>query len=175
MAITARGTLQTRLQSVLNAIHYNSAEHLYTKSFEKEKCPSLITIFDNGIDPDPAYSGPIIGRIYLDAENHLCLATWPLDENRKRPWRNEILLPNVSHFEFEFLGERSASEHGKKEKITPINAAYAWRTAWAKSQRASIPSIIRLTIREEGRKEPLRFAFILPSPEPYVVYREKKA
>lgn len=175
MTISNRGYLQTRLQTILSAIDSGSSEpYLYTKQFEKEKSISLITLFDNGIDPDPAYSGSIMGRIFLDEEKNLCLATWPLGNEKNRPWRKEVLLPHVKSFEFEFLGKRSASEHGKKEKIRPINANLAWRTEWAKFQ-SGVPSIIRLRVTEEKAKEPLQFAFILPSPEPFVTYMEKKA
>lgn len=175
MAISNRGHLQTRLQTLLSAIDTGSSEpYLYTKQFEKEKSISLVTLFDNGIDPDPAYSGSIMGRIFLDSDKNLCLATWPLENEKNRPWRKEVLLPRVKSFEFEFLGKRTASEHGKKEKITPINANLAWRTKWAKFQ-SGVPSIIRLRVIEENGAEPLQFAFILPSFEPLVTYTEKKA
>lgn len=175
MAISNRGFLQTRLQTILSAIDTGSSEpYLYTKQFEKEKSISLITLFDNGIDPDPAYSGPIKARIFIDEEKNLCLATWPLGMKKNIPWRKEVLMPHVNSFEFEFLGKRTASDHGKKEKIKPINATLAWRTEWAKFQ-SGIPSIIRLRIVQEKSKEPLQFAFILPSPDPFVTYMEKKA
>lgn len=173
MAISNRGHLQTRLQTVLTAIDRGTAEpFLYTKQFEKEKSLSLIALFDNGIDPDPSYSGSIIGRIFIDQQKNLCLATWPLDKNKNRPWRKEILLPHVESLEFEFLGKRSATEHGKKEKIRPITATLAWRSFWSITQD-DIPSIIRLSVREEKQKEPLRFAFILPTSEPFVTYIER--
>lgn len=174
MAVTSRGHLQTRLQNVLSSISHDSFDTpLYTKQFEKEPYPSLVAIFDNGIDPDPAFSGAVLGRLFLDGEHNLSLASWPLDKNKNHPWRKEILLPHVESFEFEFLGKNSATEHGKKETIRPINAALAWRTRWPKSQ-TEIPSIIRLTLQEEKSQEPLRFAFILPRPGHLVTYLRKK-
>lgn len=173
MATSARTHLQTRLQNILSSISIGVADgSLYTKQFEKEKFPSLVTIFDNGIDPDPAYSGSITGRIYLDEEKNLCLATWPLDENKNRPWRKEILLSHIDGFEFEFLGKKSATEHGKKEKIKPITPNLAWRTAWPKTPE-EVPSIIRLSVQQ--KKQNLYFAFLLPSSEPFVTYEERKA
>lgn len=169
MEISARSHLQTRLQSILSSISRATAEpSLYTKVFPKEKVPSLVALFDNGIDPDPAYSGSIIGRVYLDAEKNLCLATWPLGKNRA--WRKEILLPRVQSFEFEFLGTKNGAE--KKEKMRSITTNLAWRTVWAPSHEET-PSIIRLKIEEE--KETLYFAFILPFPEPFVTYHERRA
>lgn len=145
----------------------------YTKQFEKETHPSLIAIFDNGIDPDPAFSGPIIGRIYLDRDKNLSLATWPLTKDKNRPWRKEILFPHVSDFEFEFLGEQSAAEHGTKENSRPITAKYAWKSTWPKAVHM-VPGIIRLTLLEENSNKPLRYAFILPVSEPFITYSERK-
>lgn len=172
--IIRRGHLQTRLQTILTSVDRGSNDpYFYTKKFDKEKTVSLITIFDNGIDPDPAFSGPITGRIYLDQEMNLSLATWPVTKNKNRPWRKEILMPNIKSFEFEFLGKKSAVEHGVKDQSRSINATLSWRFDWAQSTR-EIPGIIRMTIYEEGSKEPIRFAFILPVSEPFVTYLDKK-
>lgn len=173
MEISNRSHLQTRLQTVLSALDRGlSTTFLYTKQFDKEKAVSLVAIFDNGIDPEPAYSGTIIGRLFIDAEKNLCFATWPLDHPKNCPWRKEVLLPHVEELEFEFLGKISATEHGKKGKIHPITATHGWRKLWSKDQ-GEAPSIIRLSVKQEKQKEPLRFAFILPTTEPFVTYRGK--
>lgn len=173
MALANRGYLQTRLQSILTSIDRGSPDpYFYTQQFEKEKTLSLFVIFDNGIDPEPAFSGSIMGRIYLDSKKTLSLDTWPLTQGKNDPWRKEILLPHVKDFEFEFLGAISASEHGKKESLRLINANYAWRSQWPKSLQP-ISGIIRLTVYEEGMKEPVRYVFILPVIDPFVTYREK--
>lgn len=132
-----------------------------------------MAIFDNGIDPDPAFSGSILGRIYLDQEKNLCLATWPLTKEKNRVWRKEILFPHVNSFEFEFLGDNRAIEHGTKENARPITGALSWKSNWAKAIH-EVPGIIRLTLYEEGIDQPIRYAFILPVPEPFVTYLEKK-
>jgi hypothetical protein len=174
LAISNRGHLQTRLQTILTSIDRGSMDpFFYTKQFEKEKNLSLIAIFDNGIDPDPQFSGSILARIYLDPEKNLCLATWPLTKEKNRPWRKEILFPNVKDFEFEFLGEKSASEHGIKENSRPITAKLAWKSNWAKTTH-EVPGIIRLTLFEESSDKPLRYAFILPVSEPFITYSERK-
>lgn len=173
MAISNRGQLQTRLQSIFTTIDRGAGEpYFYTKQFEREKSSSLIAIFDNGIDPDPAYSGSITGRIFIDEEKNLCLATWPLDKSKNLPWRKEILLPQVESYEFEFLGALSASEHGKKEKVRSISPTVGWRSAWPESL-TSVPTIIRMKIKQEKMEEPLYFAFILPAPASHVTYMEK--
>lgn len=172
MAITARGHLQTRLQSVLSSLSHNSLEApLYTQTFDKEKQPSLVAFFDNGIDPDPAFSGAVLGRLFLDEKQNLSLAIWPLDKNKAHLWRNEILMPGIESFEFAFLGRNSAPDQKKKEKIEQVNSALAWRSLWAKSE-SRVPSMIRLSLQEEKAKEPLHFAFILLQSDGLVTYSE---
>lgn len=161
MSAIRRGYLQTRLQTVFTSIHRGTNESFYTKTFDKDKQPSLVVQFDNGIDPEAAFSGTILGKIFIDKDKNLCLTTSPIDEEENPQRRTEVLCPNVNDFEFAFLGNNGASEHGSKEKRIVINANYAWRSEWSKSMRG-IPGIIRLTLHEEGREEPLRYAFILP-------------
>jgi hypothetical protein len=155
MAISNRGHLQTRLQNVLSSIDRGSDGILYTQVLDKSM--SLLVLFDNGIDPDPSYSGTLLGRIFLDEEKNLCLASWPNGKEKKLPWRKEILMPKVKSFAFEFLGK---------------SAPLAWRSEWPKSQ-TTLPLLIRLHVVEE--KDALRFAFILPSPDSFVSYDGRKA
>ncbi len=171
--ITSRQHLQTRLQAVLTGIHRESAAApFYTDRIKGEATDSLIAVFDNGIDPDPAFSGPVMGRIYLDEESNLSLATWPLGPKEDNPlWRKEILLSGVQRFEFEFMSPKKEEDRTKKEKIKPINSALEWRAQWPKS-RTDIPSVIRLFIQEKIQKESLRFAFLIPSAEPIATYYE---
>lgn len=171
--ITARQHLQTRLQAVLTGIHRESAEApFYTQLLQEEMKESLMAVFDNGIDPDPAFSGPVIGRIYLDEQSNLSLATWPLGpKEKKQPWRKEVLLSHVEDFEFEFMAQKKEEATIKKEKIKPINSTLEWRTRWPKSQ-TEIPPVIRLSVWEENQKDPLRFAFLIPSVEPLATYWE---
>lgn len=153
--------LQTRLQSVLTSL--TSSDSFFTLKLEKEKDESLMIQFDNGIDPDPTFSGPICGKFHLDGDR-LMLTTWATEHEEKS--REEILLSGVDRFEFEFLGKKNDS----KEKMRTINAELAWRSRWAKTDLA-IPSIIRLLVWEKKEKEPVRFAFLLPSSEPFITYR----
>ncbi len=173
MAISERGHLQTRLQHIFSSIDRGTNEpFLYTQVSEKDSKMSLVLLFDNGIDPDPAYSGTLLGRIYLDEKNNLVLVSWPNQKEKNLPWRKEILFPHTASFQFEFLGSRTDLE--KKEVIQPITPNLAWRTIWGKKQQ-QLPSIIRLTVQEEKRKEPLRFAFMLPSADLLVSYTGEKA
>ncbi|HSX27121.1 MAG TPA: hypothetical protein VLE89_08980 [Chlamydiales bacterium] len=164
--ISSRQYLQMRLQSIFSNIDRASFQApLYTQLFPEEKNASLVATFDNGIDPDPIFSGTVLGRIYLDEKKQLVLATWPIDKDRS--WRKEILLSNVSNYEFEFLAQKTEEKGAKKRTI---NSTLEWRSNWPIA-RLETPSVIRLLVWKE-KKDPVRFAFILPSPEPMITYWE---
>lgn len=175
--IANRQGLQTRLQAVLSSLCRDPSS-FYTRSFKREAGESLIALYDNGIDPDPAFSGPVLGKLFLDRENNLALAQWPAESIRneisktsgktKRPWRKEILLGGVERFEFAFLSPKQ--EEGRKEKVKPINSLWEWRYRWPPEKRG-IPPLVRLSVWERGREEPLQFAFFIPSSEPMPTYR----
>ncbi len=155
-----RQRLQTRLQDLFLSAENSS---LYTKKLPGDEKESLIAIFDNGIDPDPAFSGKVIARVYRDVDRNLSLAIWPHPVKKKNgtslPWRNEILLSDIDAFEFLFLG--------KKAPDLPVNAEFAWESLWP-SNRKENPSMVRLTIQQNGN--PLSYAFFFSSPEPLVTY-----
>ena len=171
--IASRQHLQTRVQAVLTSIRRDSTvAPFYTKALGDEKNESLIALFDNGIDPDPAFSGPVLGRIYLDGDQNLALAIWPLDKIRKKKaWRKEILLSHVNDFELEFMAKKKEMGKIKPKKTKPIHSSLEWRSDWP-SAGLGIPAVVRLRIWEKGIKDPLRFAFLIPSSEPIATYPE---
>jgi hypothetical protein len=174
MCMTARAHLQTRLQLVFTSIDKSALEsYFYTKMLGKEPHLSLIVLFDNGIDPEPSFSGTVLGKIYLDTKRNLCLCSWPLSAQENQHWRNEILFSKVKDFEFEFFGENSPEESGVKEMRRPLNANLTWRSHWPKSIH-NIPSMIQLKVYEEETKEPTLYTFLLPVAD-CITYRGNKA
>lgn len=153
--------LQIRLQDLFQTAQSSS---LYTKKLSGDKKESLITVFDHGIDPDPAFSGPVLARIYLDDERNLSLAIWPLGtEKNNRPWRNEILLSHVDDYEFNLLGEKT------DPGIATVNAELAWYDRWPEKRKEN-PAMLRLKIQQKGGS--LSYAFFFSNPEPLVTYWE---
>ena len=169
-ALYEREHLQTRLSSMLTSIvprstlPSQSGSSFYTID---EKTPGLVAIFDNGIDPDPAFSGPILGKVFIDAKSNLTLALWPLEKGEKKLYRQEVLLPHVQNMSFQFLAKKNLQQIDSK--AIPINASLEWRTNWPK-HRWDIPSIIRVTLRQNEQE--ISFAFSLPFIEPIVTYHE---
>lgn len=159
--VLARAALQTRLQSIFTTLV--PGDSFYTQEFPHEEQDSLIALFDNGIDPDPAFSGPILARIYIDEEQNLALALWPKEETKDRNWRKEILLPHTPHIEWEFLGAKRGltTPQKKRASVRPINASLEWRANWPEAA-GELPALIRLCI-EQKNSAPLRFAFRIPA------------
>jgi hypothetical protein len=157
-----RQHLTEKLQHVFLSIQQSS---LYTKRFPKEKADSLIAIFDNGIDPDPAFSGPVLARLYIDQRKNLSLALWPIEKSgEKRPWRNEILLSHVEDLQFHFLGKKT------EPPIAPLNAQLAWYHCWPQKRHEN-PSMLRLFLKQEGYFP--SYAFFFSNPEPLATYWEE--
>jgi hypothetical protein len=162
-----RQHLQTRLQDLFLSTTPTQLPYIYTKRFPKEKMDSLIFYFDNGIDPDPAFSGPVLGRIYLDEKKRLALALWPIEnKTQSRPWRKEILFHNVTRFQFQFLGAKQT-----KQDVT-ITDHLSWNQQWPQ-HIIETPCMIRLSLFQE--KEEVAFAFFLTNVEPLITYEGDRA
>lgn len=149
-SILERQNLQIRISDILTTLTFHcDSPSLYTQKFPKQDKDSLIAIFDNGVDPDPAFSGPVVGRIYLDENKNLCLAYWPFQTtDQNRPWRKEVLLSNISDFSFSFL--RASCDAQKSHTL--------WENCWPK-ENILAPSIVRLILKQNNGT--LQFAFRL--------------
>ncbi len=83
-----RAFVQTRLQSVLGeASKLSLKEHTFH--------------FNNGVDPDPDFSGEIEARLLLH-DQKLILESRPLSQ--KEPLRKEVLFDHVRSFEIKEIG-----------------------------------------------------------------------
>ncbi|HSX37706.1 MAG TPA: DUF1494 domain-containing protein [Chlamydiales bacterium] len=137
-AILERQHLQTYLQDL-----FLSQYSMYTKKLGNEKNKSLIAVFDHGIDPDPAFSGSVLARLYVDDERNLALAIWPMEKKEKtRLWRKINLLPQVETFQILFLGSKT------RDSAFPVNEELAWNNDWPKERQES-PLMIRLLIKQK--------------------------
>ena len=152
-----RQYLQRRLDTIFSSIVplnklpkeiQKQHQAIYSLQFLKERDPSLIFFYDNGVDIDPSFSGPVLGRVFLDTNQMLTLATWPLKE--KNAYRKEILFSNLASYKFYFFTKESEKETGK----------YSWIPFLEKSKKR-IPSMIKLGLEENSGKT-IEFAFFLP-------------
>ncbi|HEY5259915.1 MAG TPA: DUF1494 domain-containing protein [Rhabdochlamydiaceae bacterium] len=107
--------VQLRLNQVFGAV---------SEPFYLEK-GALVFDFDNGIDPNPHFCGPVTGMLYLDEKKQLSLVTW---SHLKEP-RREVLVPTVSTYELSFFDQID-----KK----------AWVSQWKKE----VPAMTKLVVND---------------------------
>jgi hypothetical protein len=138
--------LQIRLSNIFSHINKSFENYFYTEK-EKNTLLSLYLTFNNGIDPDPSFSGPVFGKIYID-QNDLKLTIYPLNEAKQR---TETLFQDVKKLEFLFF---------TKEKN------FEWQNNWPQ-EKQSLPSMLKLKINEES------FAFFMPTKNILITYYKK--
>jgi len=170
LVLLERARMQEKLESMFTSIESSTLEDpsFYTLDFPEEKSTSLVLLYNAGIDPDPAFSGPNMARLYLNKKGEFCLTQWPLS---KTDYRTEILLKDIRALEWELLGYKEASD----TKAIPITSTRGWLPVWSKKQ-GGVPSIIRLKLWcgiDKNRKSGpnLQFAFILPTQEPIEILK----
>ncbi len=155
--------LQIRLdhlfsQLIPSSFIANVSSPLYTTRFPKEMAISLVCVFDNGLDPDPKFSGPVLGRIFSTKEQELHLIIWPLEKDGSIPsvWREEKLLSHADKASFAFFT--------KEEK--GAESDWTWVSEWSE-EKNELPVMIRFSFQNGGKKT--LFAFFPPnaSPIPY--------
>ena len=144
--VIERAHLYTRLTQIFPGVPTAASElkkvGLYTTKVKGEKADSLVFFYDNGIDPDPKFSGIVLGRLSL-IDQELSLLTWPLNE--KKHFRKEILMNKVQDLSYQFF---TSSEEG-----------FFWTKKWLK-ESSSLPPMIKISLMQD--EEPLDFAFFLP-------------
>ncbi len=104
--------------------------------------PILHIRFDNGVDPDPIWSGKMVGRIRRTDEGQLLFAYLP--EGKRIEPREEFLLEQVAEVEWTFW-----------KGSNPI-----WVPVW---HDRTLPPTVRLIV-EHRQGPPLKFAFFTSTP-----------
>jgi hypothetical protein len=159
---------------------------------DRSRSTSLILTFNNEVRLDPAFSGDVLGRIYLDQDHTLRLGIWPLHvEEPSEYFQDEILMENVAdvHFSFYAAPERvqDSKEVHSGENIDPEKKSPQkdhWHEDEWEASYEQMPSILKIRVDLakdpkdlEGRHrhrtsetEPLTFYFVLPSSKNPVQY-----
>ena len=141
------------------------------------------------------FSGDILARIYVDSENNLRLAMWPLHVEKPHEYlQEEVLLENVADVDFHFYAAPEKIQNSKDiqtgtridpEKKMPENDK--WHDhEWAITYD-QMPSIIKLVVKVAEKPNelksyhpgmridttPLTFHFVLPSSKNPVQYPQQ--
>ena len=162
--------LYEKLHSAFFALnHLDTMPPLYTETAPKNGSDILTIHYLAGIDPDPAFSGHVIGQLFLDEERNLRFVQSTLDRKRER---SEVLMSNIFAIEWQFLGPLTDDS----SQATAISGDWGWFASWKREKKSS-PSLIRLNlwhnIDKKKQGEPnLRFAFILSGQDPIRIIKK---
>lgn len=141
-----------RLQNIIPRAQTPFVHHGNTLTFR----------FDRGLSAHPLLSDVVIGKLYLDeAHKTLCLGIWPNvekdEEVRRSPFQTFTLLDRVDQIEFDFY---SPPDPFKKpvdpEEIGKPRPKEGWQLGGGWSY-GSLPALVNLKIKRDGRTEKLFF------------------
>ncbi len=120
----------------------------------------LYLLFDHGIDPDPAFSGAVMGKLFLDEKGNFVSIITPLPSaiDGPLPYRKEVLFSKVSRCEFQFFSMQRESSEG-----VPV----LWKREFSEKERQT-PSMVRLYLWDE-KEICWSFVFFLPSASPTIL------
>lgn len=151
--------------------------------------PSLLFVYNTGVDMDTHKADRGIGRLYLDKEHRFCMATWPMldDWEESHEVRKEVLLEGVEGLRFQFYmppaKDRSIIHKKDKEETEPVEIVEGdlprgqWTSEWPRDNKI-LPAMLKITLtlsRKDSSGEPAKitFAFPLTNSQELIVYGDK--
>lgn len=196
---------ESRLSYVLsNIVNENDTKrtfYFYTMRDDISKFPSLIFTFDNGNVLDPYLAGDVLGRLFVDNDNHLCLAVAPLKSQKGQTEQElqshiklEYLLDDVQNITFSFMTpilEKNLEDKAKKEakdtKESKNPSVGEWLPEWDKGF-AQMPVIMKMGVdvspnsllkgvnanKSDSKTISKVFSFVLPSSQNPIIFKTKQ-
>lgn len=146
------------------------------------KSTSLILTFNNEVRKDPAFSGDVLGRLYLDDSGRFCLATWPIKQNEPPvEFHEEVLMDRVRDVAYSFYSAPVKVNDTNQIVSRPIGGPEnknldkdTWLSEWLFSYK-QMPCIVKITLKMQKESDDARnnkkndseiehvFYFVLPS------------
>lgn len=130
------------------------------KSFFLTTESGLIFSYDNGASLDSLFSGPVLGRLFIDPRGDLYLITWPERElwgdSGIPPYHREVLFRNVASLQLSFLHK---DENGT-----------TWKSGGYSKEIKELPGAIKMTLTT---KEGKQHTFYFPIPQVLSYIEEK--
>lgn len=134
--------VQQRLGHLFSAIHSGEKEEknspFYLGNSSESSLPALYVQYDNGIDPNPAFSHVLTSTLFYSKTKELYLST----ASRDGGTRKELLATQVDSLSFAFY-------HPEKGE---------WVKNWDEKEK-EVPSIVKLILGDSSTKEKVEFAF----------------
>lgn len=124
----------------------------YTESTADSNGLALFMESLNGVDPDSDFCDLVKTQLYLSKKNELCLVTI----GKSGEQRKEVLKDNVGELTFNFFD--------------PVTRELL--NSWDEKLEG-LPIIIELVLKKKSSdKDPLEFAFMLPTDEKGIIYKK---
>ena len=164
--VTAREHIQVKLSHAL--FQLVPLEKIYKSVKEKKPAlyldseNTLCMYFDNGIDPEPRLSGPVLGKLKLNDKKELILSISSLGEEPIS--RMEVLQRNISKLSFEFLGRGEKKAHQNQKPRPSLHPNWP-------VEKLEVPSMLAVHIQVQNSASN-SFAFPLSSFDAPITYYE---
>lgn len=166
---------QFRLGHIIPKIEIAShSDRYWFYTSTEEDNPSLVFVYDNDVDGNPLFADRVLGKLYVDSQQRLILATWPLPKRnftQSPPMRKEVLLEGVVRLEFRFY-QPPRRDVGEKQIDLEDTAFYNdWHPTWL-VDRDKIPAIITIDVEVDNISKRIVMDFVLPKTEDTIIYQQ---
>ncbi len=153
-----------------NLAHKTNNKNNSLDFYTDQKADRLYFLFNGQVDPNPLFSGPLKGELFLDENKNLVLITRSLAEGLAP--KTEILAAHIQALDFTFFNRKEAQYPGDKTYL----AVSHW-------EAKEPPAIMQITIQKEEplempetqkKKSPLTLTFFLDNMKSSLVCLEDR-
>ncbi len=150
--------LESQLQSILiQTLKIKEKESFFYTDYPSfSSSPSLIFSYDARALLDPKFSSTVLGRLFIDTQGNLTLATWPSPKRCKEhpiPMRTLVLAKGIQSMSFSFFVPPSHELGGT------IPEPNKWHSEW-KISYGKVPPLMKIQIVKNSL-ERIDFSFYL--------------
>ncbi len=151
--------LELRLNTLFSKICWSKEKDgnvLYTERIPAGPYESLLFAFENGDDTDEHFCNKNLGRLFVDHEGRLILASWPKpksEEDYKKEMRLEVLAEGVEDLKFSFYVPHDLKKVVESEGIRDNEGSEPPRIGWIEYWNLAwhrIPPMIRVNFSHHG-------------------------
>ena len=146
----ARRTPVPRLNQLFSHLNTEKDPPFWTQAHKDAKGEAVFFYYEEEADPLPDFCGTLLGMLYINRQDTLCLASWPPTGQAKV----EALLEQISSIQWMFFDPKKAD----------------WKTTWTQKEKR-IPDMIKIIPTLKGtRAKSSPLIFFSPTPAEPLTY-----
>lgn len=144
---------------------------------------SLVFVYKTYADVNLNYAFRALGRLFIDKNNRLMLATWSAPETWEEmsptKAKLEVLLENVKDLKFQFFNPPAKNQKKADDQLKPLKelvpSAEGWLDEW-KQENHFLPPLMKMMVTYKPLKEEqtVTYAFPLPQSTKMIVYEQNQ-